>query len=103
VSASKKEAALIAQLEKPAGWTEAQHLEAARHHGDERADLKEKLSKMRLKRNATVEDEEKFRAKRAELEALIALHHEISQKHVVWSRTAYREQSDYERYFKGRV
>lgn len=90
----------IAAGKRPPSWTEQQHLDAALAHGSARTDAKEKLAKARAswqrKRNATVEDEEKHRKKIAKLEAEYELHHELAQKHLAWSKKAYRQLSDYE-------
>ena len=63
----------IALGEKPKGWTQKQHIDAAQMHGSERTDFKEKLQKARAswqrKSNATLEDEAKHRKKIERLEA----------------------------------
>jgi hypothetical protein len=96
------DAARIAMLQKPSGWTEAQHIEAAEEHGDLAKALRDK-AKRPLKRNATVEEEKKHHVKREQLEADAAFHREVSEKHILWSRTAFREMGEYEQYFKGKV
>lgn len=75
--------------EKPKGFDENDHIDAAQHHGDERSKYREKEKKV-----ANDPD------KRAKLKAKADAHGEASAKHSTWSRTAYKPQSDYEKYLK---
>lgn len=98
------DAAKLALMEKPQGWTQAQHLEASQKHADARTELKEKIERSnkawhrkRFDSDAAYEAAlAKQKAKIAKLEDEYEYHHEMARRHLQWSRFAYRERSDYE-------
>lgn len=74
-------------------WTEADHMDAASHHFDAARSKREKALKMTGSSEASD-------TKRRKLLSDADAHGEAGGKHAAWSKTAYRERSDYDRYLR---